>query len=72
MADGYGLSAGQRSRLPALIGAHTRGMADLLEDGARTGAQPWARLHAEGHFTYWAAAADYIDRHRATWRQFLR
>ncbi|HEY2266518.1 MAG TPA: phosphotransferase [Streptosporangiaceae bacterium] len=71
MADGYELSAGQRSRLPALIGAHTRGMAGLLEDGARTGAQPWARLHAEGHFTYWAASADYIDRHRDTWRQFL-
>ena len=32
-------------------------MADLLENAARTGAQPWARLHAEGHGTYWAASA---------------
>jgi hypothetical protein len=71
MADGYGLSAGQRSRLPALIEAHTRGMADLLENGARTGAQPWARLHAEGHGTYWTASADYIDRHQAIWRRAL-
>jgi Ser/Thr protein kinase RdoA (MazF antagonist) len=71
MAEGYELSAGQRSRLPALIGAHTRGMAELLENGARTGTQPWARLHAEGHGTYWAASADYIDRHQATWRRAL-
>jgi Ser/Thr protein kinase RdoA (MazF antagonist) len=71
MADGYGLSFAQRERLPALIEAHTRGMADLLENGARTGTQPWARLHAEGHGTYWTASADYIDRHQATWRRAL-
>jgi Ser/Thr protein kinase RdoA (MazF antagonist) len=72
MADGYGLRAEQREQLPPLIEAHTRGMADLLENGARTGTQPWARLHAEGHGTYWAACADYVGRHHATWRQFLR
>jgi Ser/Thr protein kinase RdoA (MazF antagonist) len=72
LADGYGLSTVERERLPPLIEAHTRGMADLLEHGARTGTQPWARLHAEGHGTYWAACADYIDRHQTTWRQALR
>ncbi len=46
-------------------------MADLLEHGARTGTQPWARLYAEGHFAYWAASADYIDRHLAAWRRAL-
>ena len=71
MADGYELSAEQREQLPPLIEAHTRGMADLLENGARTGTQPWARLHAEGHGTYWAACADYIGRHLATWRRAL-
>ncbi len=71
LADGYGLSAAQREQLPPLIEAHTRGMADLLERGARTGAQPWARLHAEGHGTYWTASADYIGRHQASWRQAL-
>ena len=58
LADGYGLSAGQRAALPPLIGAHIRGMADLLDNGARTGTQPWARLHAEGHGEHWTAAAD--------------
>src|SRR5947207_5168409 len=55
LADGYGLSAGQRAELPPLIGTHTRGMADLLDNGARTGMQPWARLHAEGHGEHWTA-----------------
>ena len=71
LADGYGLDGSQRERLPVLIEAHTRGMADLLEHGARTGTQPWARLHAEGHGAYWAAAADYIGRHLDDWRRAL-
>jgi Ser/Thr protein kinase RdoA (MazF antagonist) len=71
LADGYGLDFEQREQLPPLIAAHTRGMASLLEDGARTGAQPWARLHAEGHFAYWTASAAYIDRHLAAWRRAL-
>jgi phosphotransferase family enzyme len=71
LADGYELSAGQREQLPALIAAHTQGMAGLLEHGARTGTQPWARLHAEGHFAHWAAAAAYIDRHLGEWRRAL-
>ena len=71
LADGYGLDLEQRERLPPLIEAHARGMAGLLEHGARTGTQPWARLYAEGHFAYWAASADYIDRHLSTWRRAL-
>jgi len=71
LADGYGLSAGQRAELPPLIGAHTRGMADLLDNGARTGTQPWARLHAEGHGEHWTAAADYIERNLPAWRRAL-
>ena len=47
-------------------------MADLLENGARTGVQPWARLHAEGHGEHWTAAADYIERNLGTWRRALR
>ena len=46
-------------------------MYDLLTRSARTGAQPWARLHAEGHAGHWGPAADYIDRHRDTWTRAL-
>lgn len=54
--DGYGLSDGPREEMPVLMAVHTRGMADLLADGARTRAQAWARLYAEGHFAHWTAA----------------
>ena len=46
--NGYGADEVQRLRLPALIEGDTRGMYDLLVDGARTGREPWARLHAGG------------------------
>jgi Ser/Thr protein kinase RdoA (MazF antagonist) len=71
LADGYGLDADQRARLPALISAHTRGMLDLLVGSAATGVQPWARLHAEGHSDYWDSAAGYVDQHLAAWTRAL-
>ena len=70
LGDGYGLDAGQRGQLPPLIAAH-RAMFDLLRDSARTGAQPWARLFAEGHGDYWESAADYIERYLDTWSRAL-
>jgi len=71
LADGYGLDAQQRRELPPLIGAHTRGMFDLLRESALTGDQPWARLYAEGHGDYWGLAADYIETHLDTWTRAL-
>jgi Ser/Thr protein kinase RdoA (MazF antagonist) len=71
LVDGYGLGAEPRRDLPALIGAHTRGMYDLLTRSARTGAQPWARLYAEGHADAWGPAADYIDQYRDMWVRAL-
>jgi Ser/Thr protein kinase RdoA (MazF antagonist) len=71
IADGYDLDEQQRSELPELIGAHTRGMFDLLRNGARTGTQPWARLYAAGHADHWGPAADYAERHTAVFRAAL-
>jgi Ser/Thr protein kinase RdoA (MazF antagonist) len=71
LADGYGLTSTQRAALPPLIGAHTRGMFDLLRSSSVTGEQPWARLYAEGHGDYWGPAADYIDRHLDDWASAL-
>ena len=67
LVDGYGLDDQQRHELPALLVAHTRAMHDLLVDGAATGRQPWARLHAEGHADHWGPAADYIERNLDRW-----
>jgi len=67
LVDGYGLDSEQRRALPAQIAGHTRGMYDLLVRGSRTGEQPWARLHAEGHADVWGPAADYIEEHHDAW-----
>jgi hypothetical protein len=71
IADGYGLTTGQRQELPPLIGAHSRAMFDLLRTSSGTGRQPWARLWAEGHGEYWGPAADYADRHVDVWTRAL-
>ena len=44
--DGYGADHRQRQQLSPLIERCTH-MYDLLVDGARTGRESWARLHAE-------------------------
>jgi len=71
LADGYGLDPDQRACLPELIAAHVRGMHDLLVRGAATGVQPWARLHAESHASYWSRAAGYVEANLDTWRSAL-
>jgi Ser/Thr protein kinase RdoA (MazF antagonist) len=71
LVDGYDLDQQQRAELPELIGAHTRGMFELLRNGARTGTQPWARLYAAGHADHWGPAADYVERHAALFRAAL-
>ena len=71
LADGYGLDKQQRTALPALIGAHTRGMYDLLHSASITGEQPWARLYAEGHGEHWGPAAAYIEAHLEQWTSAL-
>jgi aminoglycoside phosphotransferase (APT) family kinase protein len=47
--DGYGLTRLLREDLPQRMVERTRAMYQLLDRGARTGEQPWARLHAQGH-----------------------
>ena len=69
--SGYGLSRSEREALPRLIVERTRAMHHLLEDGARTGEQPWARLHAEGHAVHWGRSAAYIEQHLDMWKNAL-
>jgi Ser/Thr protein kinase RdoA (MazF antagonist) len=71
LIDGYGLDTPRRNRLPEMMVDRTWAMHRLLEDGARTGAQPWARLYAEGHGTYWRKAAAYVERHLNQWKTVL-
>lgn len=71
LAEGYGCDPDQRRDLPHAALRRVRGMFELLEEGARTGAQPWARLHAEGHADHWGAAAAHIERHADLWARML-
>jgi Ser/Thr protein kinase RdoA (MazF antagonist) len=48
LVDGYGLEETRRRQLPKMIADRTKAMYQLLEDGARSGTQPWARLYAHG------------------------
>jgi Ser/Thr protein kinase RdoA (MazF antagonist) len=66
--DGYDLDEAGRAAFPELLVARTRAMYDLLENGSRTGAQPWSRLWDEGHGVHWGGAADYLAAHLAAWR----
>lgn len=71
LAEGYGLERVERGQLVDLLAPRAQAMVDLLQNGALTGTQPWARLHAEGHTGYWQAAAGYIRSNADAWRKAL-
>jgi Phosphotransferase enzyme family len=71
IVEGYGLDRAQRQDLPRLMLRRTRAMHRLLVDGACSGQQPWARLHAEGHAVYWFGAAQYIERSLSCFEEAL-
>jgi thiamine kinase-like enzyme len=71
IADGYRLGADQRLMLPGMLTARTRSMYDLLDRGHRSGQQPWARLHAEGHWRPWLQASEFVERHQRLWMRAL-
>jgi Ser/Thr protein kinase RdoA (MazF antagonist) len=72
LVDGYGLTASQRPELVQATADHTRTVYELLVDGARTGEEPWASLHAAGHAERWESMSDYVHRHRGELRAALR
>jgi hypothetical protein len=67
LVDGYSLNRAQCKQLPQMIADHTEAMHQLVEDGARAGTQPWARLHAEGHAKHWGHAAEYVELDLKEW-----
>jgi Ser/Thr protein kinase RdoA (MazF antagonist) len=67
LADAYGLDEDQRRRLAPMLARRSRAMYDLLAAGHAQGAQPWARLWAEGHGEIWLRDTTYIEQHEADW-----
>lgn len=62
LADGYRLDDSGRQRLADLLVRRITSMYELLCEGHRTGAQPWARLWDDGHGDVWLADAVYTER----------
>lgn len=71
LADGYRLDDRGRCDLADLLVPRIMSMYDLLEQGYRSGTQPWARLFSEGHGRMWRANATYAQIHRAELRKAL-
>jgi len=70
-ADASGLGESERRLLVPVLGRRTRSMHDFLRDQAAQGAQPWARLWAEGHGDAWRNDAEYIEQREDQWMQAL-
>jgi len=71
IADGYGLTEGQRLGIIPLLARRTQAMHAFLAGQAARGTQPWARLWQEGHGGAWQADADYITQRESQWHQAL-
>ena len=71
LVDGYGADQALRAALPVALTRRTNAMYELLRSARQTGAQPWARMYAEGHGEHWAAAARYVAQHEPNWAAAL-
>ncbi|KGM13791.1 phosphotransferase [Cellulomonas bogoriensis] len=71
LADGYGLDEAGRHRLVDTLPARTWSMHALLQEGHRTGTQPWARLWDEGHGLIWRRDATWTEEHQERLRAAL-
>lgn len=66
LADGYRLNDCGRCDLADMLVPRIMSMYDLLQQGHRSGKQPWAKLWLEGHGRMWPANAKYVQRYRDT------
>ncbi len=71
LAEGYRLDDDGRQQLASLLARRIISMYDLLREGHRSHAQPWAVLWDQGHGDVWLADATYTERHGAALRAAL-
>jgi hypothetical protein len=71
LAEGYRLDDDGRQQLAGLLARRIISMYDLLREGHRSRAQPWALLWDQGHGDVWLADATYTERHGAALRAAL-
>lgn len=67
LVDGYGLGQRECQEFVALLVPRIRSMYDLLQQGHRSGREPWSRLWCEGHGSIWLADANYVPERIGLW-----
>lgn len=67
LLSGYRATRQLASEVIGLMPSRSQAMADMLAAAAKSGRQPWARLHAEGHGQFWADSAEFLRRHQSLW-----
>lgn len=71
VVDGYEADKALRKALPDAMAKRTAAMYNLLKSSHETGFQPWADMYVDGHGEHWRAAAQYVLRNQAAWKQAL-
>lgn len=69
--DGYGADDDLRAELPAVMHRRASAMYELLKGSYDAGVEPWGTMFLEGHGDHWRTAAEYVERHEATWSRVL-
>lgn len=72
LADGYGLTDGDRVRLPDVIVARIASSYEHLRRRALAGSPPWDELWRNGHGDAWAAMRDFARANATHWNAALR
>lgn len=69
--DGYRADDNLRAKLPESMHRRALAMYELLKGSCETGVEPWGTMFLEGHGDHWRTAAEYVERHEATWSRVL-
>jgi hypothetical protein len=67
LAEGYGLTAAERLRLPEVIVARVLSSYQHLRRRAAAGISPWDELWRNGHGEAWLSMLQFAKSNRATW-----
>jgi hypothetical protein len=71
LAEGYGLTASERARLPEVIVARLRSSYGHLRRRAAAGLAPWDELWRNGHGEAWLSMLRFAEANQATWTRQL-
>lgn len=71
LVDGYDLGQGDRHEFTVLLVPRIRSMYDLLQQGHRSGLEPWSRFWREGPGAIWLADANDVEERIGLWNSVV-